>query len=113
MAVVILKDKITSDSLHLVKEDYGNYIKFVADIDNNFLAAGGEWHSDAEKVLLDQGSRQSNLWGGGIDLNSGAVDYISLINTRPDFNNSQEVSDVAIREKMLSIVKKIFSDYVR
>lgn len=113
MSVVVLKNKVTSEELLLAKEDYGEYIKFVVDIGNNYLAAGGEWHSDAEKTLLEQGSRQADLWGGGIDLESGNIDYISLINTRPNLNNSQEVSDMAIREKMFLVVKKIFIDYVK
>lgn len=113
MAVVILENKITNEEFDLAKQEYKEYIKIVVDIDKNILAAGGEWHADAESVLLNYGSKQSNLWGGGIDLVSGNVDYISLINTRPGFNNSQEVTDIEIRSKMFNIIKDIFKSYVK
>lgn len=113
MSVVIVKDLISEKELGLAKEDYGEYVKVVVDIENGFLAAGGEWHADAEKVLLETGSEQKSLWGGGLDLVTGQVDYISLINTRPDLNNSQEVSDSKVREKMLEVIKKLFGEYVK
>jgi hypothetical protein len=112
MSVVVVQKPITAEELIFAKQDYGEYIKIVVDIEIGILAAGGEWHSDAEKVLLDSGSKQENLWGGGIDLTTGEVDYVSLINTRPKLNNSQEVSDPDIRLKMLLIIKKYLAEYV-
>lgn len=113
MSVVIVKNQITQDDLNLASEDYKEYIKIVVDVEKEMLAAGGEWHADAEEALLKQGSLQKNLWGGGLDLISGMVDYISLINTRPGFNHSQEVSSNEIRSKMFKIIKKIFNKYVK
>lgn len=107
MAVVIVNSvPVSNSNIDIAKQDYGDYIKFVADIERNVLAIGGEWHADAEKVLLEQGSKQINLWGGGIDLITGDIDYVSLINTRPNFNNSQEVTSEEIRLKMAELVKK-------
>lgn len=112
MSVVVLIQKITDSELNSAREEYGDYIKIVVDVEKYILAAGGEWHADAEKILLEQGSLQKNLWGGGLDINSGQIDYISLINTRPSLNNSQEVSDPQIREKMNNVITKIFASYV-
>jgi len=36
----------------------------VADIRPAEMAVGGELHSDAEQLLLERGSKQSDLWGG-------------------------------------------------
>lgn len=113
MSIVILKAPVTRKDLNLIKEDYEEYIKLVVDIEKGIVAAGGEWHSDAEKALLASGSMQKDLWGGGIDLSTGQVDYISLINTRPNVNNSQELSDRVLREKMLVIINKVFEKYVK
>jgi len=113
MSIAILGTLVTDKELKMVKEDYGNYVKLVVDVEKEIVAAGGEWHSDAEKMLLETGSLQKNLWGGGIDLVTGQVDYVSLINTRPDFNSSQELSDRVLREKMLDIIKKVFGKYVK
>lgn len=113
MSIVVLSGVITKGELNKVQEDYGEYVKVVVDIEKSILAAGGQWHADAEKILLEMGSQQCNLWGGGVDLKTGGIDYISLINTRPTLNDSQEVSDAKTRDKMLSIIRKVFRDYVK
>lgn len=112
MSVVVISGIISQEQLEKAKEDYSDYIKVVVDIEKEILSAGGEWHADGEKVLLEMGSLQKNLWGGGIDIQTGDVDCISLINTRPDYNNSQEVADKEIRKKMLEVVNKVFAKYV-
>lgn len=109
MAVVIIEETVTPEQLVLVQEEYGEYIKVVVDIERNVLAAGGEWHADAEKVLLEQGSRQENLWGGGVNLPKRKVEFNSLINMRPTQSNSQEVLDQSIRDKMEATIKRIFN----
>ncbi len=108
MAVVIIEDKVTPEQLVLVQEEYGEYVKVVVDIERNILAAGGEWHADAEKVLLEEGSRQENLWGGGVNLVKRKVDFVSLINMRPVLSNSQEVMNQEIRDKMEAVMRSVF-----
>mgnify|MGYP001575333627 CR=1 FL=1 len=108
MAVVIIEEVITSEEFRLANENYPNYIKVVVDIDRGILAAGGEWHVDAEAALLENGSRQMNLWGGGLDLITKEIEFTSLINTRPGVSNSQEVLDAGIRSKMEEIVRRVF-----
>jgi hypothetical protein len=41
-------------------------------------------------------------------LKTGEIDFVSLINMRPNFNNSQEVTDLETRRKMQNLVKEIF-----
>lgn len=108
MAVVIIENKVTPEQLVLAQEEYGEYIKVVVDIERNVLAAGGEWHADAEKVLLEEGSRQENLWGGGVNLIKKKVDFVSLINMRPVLSNSQEVMNQEIRDKMEIVMRRVF-----
>jgi len=113
MAIVVVSKQIKVEELVKAKEDYGEYIKVVVDIVGGKLTAGGEWHADGEKILLNTGSKQEDLWGGGIDLTTGDIDYVSLINTRPKLNNSQEVTDEQIRQKMKEIISEVFSKYVK
>ncbi len=108
MAVIIIEETITADQLLIVREEYPNYIKVVVDIEKGILAAGGEWHVDAEEVLLEQGSKQEHLWGGGVDLITKSVEFNSLINTRPGLSSSQEVLDLKIRSKMEEIIRSLF-----
>jgi hypothetical protein len=99
MAVVIIEETISPEQLGLVQEEYGEYVKVVVDIEKGILAAGGEWHADAEKIMLEMGSRQEHLWGGGVNLPKRKIEFNSLINMRPRLSSSQEVLDQTIRNK--------------
>lgn len=108
MAVVIIETIVTPEQLEIARTDYPRYIKVVVDIDLEILGIGGEWHADAEAELLRQGSKQQNLWGGGLDLVTNTIEFTSLINTRPGLSNSQEVLDQEIRIKMEKIIRRAF-----
>lgn len=100
--------RISKEEMDLVQEDYGRFVKVVVDIEQRILAAGGEWHVDGETVLLERGSKQKNLWGGGINLDTGEIIYTALINMRPALSRSQEVLDLKTREIMEGVIKDIF-----
>lgn len=44
-------------------KDLEQYIKFVVDIEENFMTIGGTRHFEGEQLLLKKGSNQRNLWG--------------------------------------------------
>ena len=94
----------------MVQEDYPGYVKVVVDVEKKVLAAGGQWHADAEKVLLGLGSKQENLWGGAMDLETGEVNYVSLINLRPGISQSMEVIDVDVRDVMREVIYRVFKE---
>ena len=50
----------------LVKE-YGHYLKITADIKRGKLVVGCPLHADGEKNLLEKGSSQDSIWGGGLN----------------------------------------------
>jgi hypothetical protein len=108
MAVVIINELVTEEDLQIAKEDYGDYIKWVADIGLGILAIGGEYHADAEEVLMKSGSKQSELWGGGLDLTTGELDFIALINIRPGINKNHTIQDQAVRDRVEKIVHARF-----
>lgn len=109
MAILILRQKPNDEEFKQITQEYADYIKVVIDVEKGVLAAGSLLHSDAEKMLLEKGCLQQNLWGGGVDLVSGEFDGISLINIRPSQNNpSQDILDKEIREKFLRILAGIF-----
>lgn len=108
--VILLTDKATSEQIKLAAEDYfGEYIKIVVDIETGAMAIGGEWHADGEKILLENGSKQVDLWGGGLRLINKQIDFNSLINTRPGVNQSQEILDLKIRARFEELVKTKFT----
>jgi hypothetical protein len=55
-------------------------VKVVVDIKRKILSAGGKLHVDGEKLLLADGSKQVDLWGGAIDFQTKEIDFDSMIN---------------------------------
>ena len=60
------------------------------DIKKKVCSAGCDRHFDSENILLEQGSKQEDLWGGGIDLETMTIDCNSMINIRPKQNNKSK-----------------------
>lgn len=105
--LLLVRKKATKKELDSLAEHFKGYIKIVVDIDKEIMAAGGDRHFDEEKELLAQGSKQENLWGGGVDVESKEIDYNSIINLRPNQDNpSRDILSKEIREKFDKIVKK-------
>lgn len=87
------------------------YIKLAVDIQRGILAGGGALHADCEAVLLDDGSRQQDIWGADWNPSAQQVTFESLINIRPRQNNpSMEILDPTIRERVAEIVRQLLSE---
>lgn len=100
----------TPSDIVQLKEQFDVYIKTVIDIEKRICSAGCDRHFESEKILLDQGSLQKDLWGGGIDLEAKVIDFNSFINIRPQQGNtSNDIQSSEIREKFESISKYFFA----
>lgn len=106
--IIVLKDKATKDQIDEASREFLTYIKVVIDIKREIASIGGKFHADAEKILLEDGSKQDDLWGGGLDLKSGKFDMQAIINIRPgQENDSMEILDSDIRKKFIKIAEKL------
>jgi len=64
MQIVIVKHPLSRQEWQeLAKKNFGEMLKGVVDVRQIIVAAGGELHADAEEVLLNEGSKQVDLWG--------------------------------------------------
>jgi len=108
--IIVIRSKIDPESRRKVAEDFKGYIKVVVDVKRRILAAGGEKHVDGERLLLEDGSRQEDLWGAGLDLETSEMDFDSLINLRPTQNKSREILDEDIRKKVEAVIKSLLMD---
>ena len=106
----IIRSKIDPESRKKIAQDLKGYIKVVVDVRRRVLAAGGQKHVDAERLLLEDGSRQEDLWGAGLDLETGEIDFDSLINLRPTQNRSREILDKKVREQVELITRSLLLD---
>lgn len=96
-----------SELARLVHLFFGDMVKFVVDLDRRVAAVGGELHADAEQLLLESGSRQSDLWGANYYPGKGrdaCIEYTALINIRPaQGNRGMLIQDPGIRERLREI----------
>ncbi len=101
----------TKEEIEKLKEQFDVYIKTVIDIEKKICCAGMDRHFEGEELLLDQGSIQSKIWGGGLDLETKAIDFNSFINIRPNDNNtSNEIQDAKTREIYEDLTKYFFQE---
>lgn len=110
MSIVLINHQPTPEDLSKLTEFFPDYIKLVADIGQKILYGGAEFHADIEKFLLNNGSLQNNIWGGGVNLKTQTIDCRAVANIRVGINPSLEILDPTNRQKFLSIVKQYFPD---
>ena len=86
----------------------GSCCRQSAKIERGILAGGGELHADCEAVLLENGSKQVDIWGADWYPLTQEVGYESLINIRPRQNNrSMEIQYPMIRQQVAHIVQQL------
>ncbi len=108
--LIIVRSKTDPATLKKIAEDLKGYIKIVVDVQRKILAAGGEKHVDGERLLLEDGSLQEDLWGAGLDLETGEMDFDSLINLRLIQNRSREILDEEIRKKVAAVIQALLKN---
>ena len=93
----------------MAENQFVEMIKAVVDIEKETMAVGGDLHADEEALLLDNGSKQADLWGINIYFEGeDIIEFDSMINIRPSQGNrSRNVEDPEIQEKIKEIVNKL------
>jgi len=107
--IITKSTPFTKEDIEKLQEKFDTYIKTVIDVKKRICSAGCDRHFDSEQILLKEGSSQSDLWGGGIDLETKDIDFNSFINIRPaDNNTSNDILDQKIRKKYDKFTKYFF-----
>lgn len=106
----IIKDKLTAGELGEMAVRFRNMVKGVVDVERELIAVDAELHSDLEALLLQDGSKQRNVWGINLypDLQDDEfLEFDSMINLRPSQGNaSRGVDDPKTRDKIRAVVAK-------
>lgn len=102
------KSDIIKESKNFIDD---NAIKGAVDIKNEILAVDSQMHYECEQLLLENGSKQEDIWGINLYLDSDNIDdmveFDSMINIRPaQGNRSRNVEDPEIRNQIKAVVKK-------
>jgi len=107
--IITKREPFTTDEIKELQEEFGVYVKTVIDLEEKACSAGMNRHFEGEEILLKQGSKQSNLWGGGIDLVTKEIDYNSFINIRPrDDNTKNEIQSEEIKSQYNELTRYFF-----
>ena len=113
--MLILQQPISRAELcTLARNTFGDMIKCVADVKLGLLALDADLHADLERILLEKGSAQENLWGFNLWVEEEGEDFIefdSLINIRSwQGNPSRDVEDPEVRDAIKDIVQKFITE---
>jgi hypothetical protein len=107
MKIHIIRQRATEKEIREMLEELETYIKLAVDVERNILAGGGEYHADCEEVLLEDGSRQENIWGADWYPESRTVGFGAL-NIRPQQDNrGMEIENPRLRERIETVVRTL------
>lgn len=113
--MVILQEPVTRQYLQdVARNTFGDMVKCVADIKNGVIAIDADLHSDLEKMLLESGSAQNDLWGFNLWVEETGDDFIefdSLINIRSwQGNPSRNILNADVKEAIVKLVGQYIKD---
>lgn len=107
--IITKTEPYTRWEIEKLRETFDTYIKTVIDVNKKVCSAGCDRHFESEKILLDQGSDQKDLWGGGIDIDTKEIDCNSFINIRPGQDNmTNELLDQKLRKTYENLTRYFF-----
>jgi len=107
----ILESVISIEDLKKIAAGtFGDLVKAVIDVQRGLVALDAELHSDLEALLLENGSKQQDLWGINFypEIDDGDfVEFDSMINMRPSQGNmSRGIDDESVQKRIIEIVNK-------
>jgi hypothetical protein len=108
--MMYLSAKYTKTQLSELPLTFGTgFIKAVVDVSKGQVTIDAELHSDLEDEMLQNGSKQEDLWGINLypsaEQGENFIEFDSMINIRPRQNNrGRGVEDAEIRDKITSVV---------
>jgi hypothetical protein len=91
---------------------FGSIVKADVDLAKKIVIVDMGMHADGEAQLLENGSRQKDLWGINLHPDKyGTPEFIefdSMINMRPSQGNpSRNVLDEKIRAEIIALVEEV------
>ena len=95
----------------LAADPFGDMLKFVVDLGRGIAVVGGDFHSDGEAMLIEDGAAQEDLWGGNYYPGrppGSRVEYSALINIRPaQGQRGHLIASEAIRAAVRAVVERL------
>lgn len=80
MPIEILRERATPEQIRALLQAFPetSMIKIVVDVQRRLVPGGGDMHYECETALLEDGSRQEDLWGANWYPDSQDIEFESL-----------------------------------
>ena len=109
--IYLIKTKATKEQTVEMLSTLESYIKVAVDINEEILAGGGVMHADCERVLIESGSKQRNIWGADWHPKEKRVVFGSLINIARQvkkgvrLTDPMQIKDMKVRQTVEQIIR--------
>ncbi len=108
MKIHLIRSKATTEQITDMLQAFDDFIKLAVDVEREVLAGGSSLHAECESVLLEDGSKQENIWGADWLPNEAEVRFRALINIRPSQNNpSMMILNPALCDQVERIARRL------
>lgn len=109
---VITQPILREEIVKMAKNQFGDLVKAVVDVEQEIMVVGGELHADGEVLLVEEhGSKRENTWGINLYTEKSKeewIEFVSMINLKPSSGNrSRSVEDIDMQKKIRHIVGKL------
>ena len=106
----VIETKASAEQVGEMLQTLQTYIKLAVDTHRRVIAGGGALHADCEAALLEDGSRQEDVWGADWIPETREVRFESLINIRPkQGNRKMTIEAPTLQETVAQIVRERFT----
>ena len=108
---LIKTKKATKEQIVEMLSTLESYIKVAVDINEEILSGGGVMHADCERILIESGSKQRNIWGADWHPKEKRVVFGSLINIARQvkkgvrLTDPMQIKDMKVRQKVEQIIR--------
>lgn len=108
----VVTDISVKELQEMAQKMYGSLVKADVDVARMVVIVDMEMHADGEAELLQDGSKQQDLWGINLyPAKFGSDEFIefdSMINLKPRQNNmTRGVEDAAIQQQIRTIISGV------
>ncbi len=108
----IVEEISLNELCQMADKMYGTLVKADVDLAKKLVIVDMEMHVDGEQYLLENGSRQEDLWGVNLKPDyygtDDFIEYDSMINIRPrQHNPSRNVLDPATRQQIRAMILEV------
>jgi hypothetical protein len=95
----------------MAEATFGDFVKAVVDVGRGVMAIDAGLHSDEEQALLEDGSKQDDLWGVNLYPAVAGDDWVefdSMINIRPwQGNRGRGVDSPDARAAIVAVLERL------